>query len=52
MKFKRFAKFSAGSDESGIGRKSYNINGNDYLVSRTTNNQVEGEPDLELNSRP
>ena len=47
-KFHKFAKFSTDTDESEIERKSYNSNGNQHLVSRTTDNQVEEELDLEL----
>ena len=42
-KFHRYVKFSTGTDESEIGRKSYDSNRNYYLVSNTTDTQVEEE---------
>ena len=46
-----FAKLSTGTDESEIGRKSYDNNENNSLVSRAANNQIEGELDRHVRNR-
>ena len=47
-KFHSFSKLSTDTDESEIGRKSYDCNSNNYLVSRRTDNQVKEELNFEL----